>query len=138
LVAPTKRYRGVCWHKSSKMWTPMIKVHKKNTTLGYFKNEVDAARKYDDAARPLGRPVNFPGLDGGSPALQPPPLPTTAAAPTAHAAAQAAATAAGLADARAVGPPAALPVASVVAVPAVPAAPEASRRGAPVVVPVAI
>lgn len=59
------RYRGVCWHKSSKTWTAMIKINNKNSTLGYFKDEIEAAQRYDEAAGPLGRPVNFPDFGDG-------------------------------------------------------------------------
>lgn len=161
--AKSSAYRGVCWHKASKMWTPMIKVDKKNTTLGYFKAEADAARKYDAAARPLGRPVNFSGVGGDAAVHLPPPTTTTTATATtaAHAAVQATAAVAGLADETAVGlatapaavlssrpaatappaptaptaaPPARMPVAPVVAVPAAPAACRRGTLAAPVAI----
>jgi len=44
----------------------MIKINNKNSTLGYFKDEIDAAHRYDEAAGPLGRPMNFPDFDDGA------------------------------------------------------------------------
>ena len=49
LAVARRRFIGVSWHKSAKMWTPCIKVNHKSTTLGYFKDEEAAARRYDEA-----------------------------------------------------------------------------------------
>jgi hypothetical protein len=38
------KFRGVCWHKSSKKWLARIKLDGKYKHLGYFLNEKDAAR----------------------------------------------------------------------------------------------
>jgi len=46
------KYKGVVIRKDRKnrMWRAMIGVNKKNLHLGYFANEIDAARAYNEAA----------------------------------------------------------------------------------------
>lgn len=53
----TSEFRGVV--KSGNKWKAAINISKKMIHLGSFENEEDAARKYDEAAAPLGRAVNF-------------------------------------------------------------------------------
>jgi hypothetical protein len=57
----SSRYAGVSWYSQTNKWCAQIKIDGKRTHLGYFVNEDDAVRKYDEAAAPLGRPLNFPG-----------------------------------------------------------------------------
>jgi hypothetical protein len=47
----TSKYRGVSWHSQNKKWRVQITVNKKNTSVGCFDDEVEAARAYDAAAR---------------------------------------------------------------------------------------
>ena len=47
----TSKYKGVSWYKSSKTWTAQIrKKGRQLKHLGYFKNEITAAKIYDEAA----------------------------------------------------------------------------------------
>jgi hypothetical protein len=51
----TSRYLGVCWHNTLKKWRASISVNDRKKILGYFDDELEAARVYNDAARKLGR-----------------------------------------------------------------------------------
>ena len=56
--AGSSKYRGVVAIGSR--WRASIKLDGKFKSLGYFSSEEEAARKFDEAAGPLGRAVNFP------------------------------------------------------------------------------
>jgi len=45
------KYRGVCWSKEMSLWKASIRVNTKAIHLGFFENEIDAAKIYDSAAR---------------------------------------------------------------------------------------
>jgi len=47
----SSRFIGVCFNKEMKKWRAVINHDKKSIYLGDFKNEIDAARAYDTAAR---------------------------------------------------------------------------------------
>ena len=51
---------GVCWNKRVGKWAAQSRLNGKTLYLGYFFDEKDAARKYDEHAASVGRPVNFP------------------------------------------------------------------------------
>ena len=56
-------YRGVSWNKRDKKWQVSIRVDGKSKSLGYFFDEIAAARAYDAfvIAKKLNKPLNFPG-----------------------------------------------------------------------------
>lgn len=43
-------YKGVTFSKAQKMWQAQIMQNRKNIFLGYFKDKVDAAKRYNMAA----------------------------------------------------------------------------------------
>lgn len=44
-------YKGVCWHKHTKKFVSRIRVYGKLVQLGYFTDEIEAAKAYDVAAK---------------------------------------------------------------------------------------
>jgi hypothetical protein len=57
------RYRGVSRHIRRKKWAVQISYNGKHKTVGYFENEIDAAKAYDEAAKKYHKEfavLNFP------------------------------------------------------------------------------
>ena len=46
----TSRFKGVFWFKRDSRWAAQVKINGRSTHLGYFVDEVKAARAYDQAA----------------------------------------------------------------------------------------
>lgn len=44
------KYKGVTWAKHTKRWKVSIKKDSKTKFLGYFNSEIEAAKKYNEAA----------------------------------------------------------------------------------------
>jgi len=55
----SSKHRGVTWDKKYGKWRSAIYFDGKLKHLGLFKSEEEAARKFDEVAAALGRPVNF-------------------------------------------------------------------------------
>lgn len=49
----SSKYKGVSWNRIGKIWRAFIYKNRKQFYLGRFKNEEDAAKAYDIAARKL-------------------------------------------------------------------------------------
>jgi hypothetical protein len=47
----TSKYNGVSWREWSKKWAVIICYKRKNIRIGYFKDEIQAAKAYDKAAK---------------------------------------------------------------------------------------
>ena len=42
----TSKYKGVCWYKRTKRWVVQVKLHGIREHVGYFQDELEAARAY--------------------------------------------------------------------------------------------
>jgi hypothetical protein len=49
----TSKYKGVHWHKARKKFCARIHFNKKSIHIGYFKDEIEAAKAYDKKAKEL-------------------------------------------------------------------------------------
>ena len=58
----TSRYKGVSWNKRDKRWVSQIRVNGKIKVLGSFKEELKAAKAYDNFAKELHGEYYKPNL----------------------------------------------------------------------------
>lgn len=49
----SSKYKGVSWYKRDKKWMAYIRLNGKRIYLGYYINEIDAAKTYDKKAKEL-------------------------------------------------------------------------------------
>jgi phage anti-repressor protein len=56
--AHTGNFKGACWVKDKKMWKSQLRNNQKNFHLGYFSDEIDAAKIYNDYALYLNENEN--------------------------------------------------------------------------------
>lgn len=59
----SSRFRGVTWDASRDLWKSQIRFKGKTVFLGRFKNEISAARCYDDAAKKFYREFAAPNFN---------------------------------------------------------------------------
>jgi len=50
-INTSSKYRGVWYNRQTQKWRATIRVNRKRKQIGYFHNEVEAAKAYDRAAR---------------------------------------------------------------------------------------
>ena len=49
----SSQYKGVYWHKRNNKWRSAVMIDRHEKHLGYFEDEIEAAKAYDRAAREL-------------------------------------------------------------------------------------
>ncbi len=49
----SSKYKGVYYNKEKRMFSAQIKINYKSTHIGYFKNEIEAAKAYDKRAKEI-------------------------------------------------------------------------------------
>jgi hypothetical protein len=60
---PSSKYKGVSWNKHKKKWSVQIRYDGKSKFIGFFDNEIEAAKAYDRVAKEYHKEfavLNFP------------------------------------------------------------------------------
>lgn len=47
----SSQYKGVSWDSTNKSWYAQIIINKKHYSLGHYRNELEAAKAYDEGAK---------------------------------------------------------------------------------------
>lgn len=47
----SSKYKGVCWDKNKNKWLSQIRINEKHVQIGRYKNEIDAAKAYNEVAK---------------------------------------------------------------------------------------
>ncbi len=47
----SSKYKGVSWHKRDKIWSVGIRINERRKHIGYFEDEIEAAKAYDKMAK---------------------------------------------------------------------------------------
>ena len=63
----TSQYKGVSWHKGSRRWQVKLIVKGHIQNGGYFKEDLDAAKKVNQLCEKLEIPLQNPGIVGENP-----------------------------------------------------------------------
>ena len=50
-INTTSKYRGVSYNKKKKRWRAQLSINNKKKQIGYFRDEIEAAKAYDKAAK---------------------------------------------------------------------------------------
>jgi hypothetical protein len=58
----TSHFKGVSWFKPMNSWRAHINLNRKQISLGYFDDEIEAAKAYDDAAKEIYGPFANPNF----------------------------------------------------------------------------
>jgi hypothetical protein len=64
-ITARSQFKGLYWHPGIKKWRARIKHNYKYIQIGYFKEEIEAAKAYDNAAKELHGEfacLNFPDM----------------------------------------------------------------------------
>lgn len=61
-IVGSSRYKGVAWSAAARKWRAYIAVDRKQTHLGLFESEVEAAQAYDQKAREVFGEYAFTNL----------------------------------------------------------------------------
>jgi hypothetical protein len=59
ITPKSSKYPGVFFRKNRKKWISTIRYKGKDVFIGYFHNEIDAARAYENFLRSVGEPLNY-------------------------------------------------------------------------------
>ena len=65
----TSQYKGVSWNQENGQWRAELQFKKQRQNGGYFREELDAAKKVNQLCEKLEIPLRNPGIAGANPTL---------------------------------------------------------------------